>query len=80
MSRTPQKSLSKAPGRGCASRSGRTCLLPMLTASLKICLQFPDQLLHDSVPVFKALRARLQDSVELYVMADTTYGRCGHPF
>ena len=41
----------------------------------QVCLQFPDELLHDSVPVFKAVRARLPDAVEVYVMADTTYGR-----
>lgn len=41
----------------------------------QICLQFPDELLHDSVPVFQAIRAKLPDRVELYVMADTTYGR-----
>lgn len=46
-----------------------------LSSSLQICLQFPDELLHDSVPVFQAIRAKLADKVELYVMADTTYGR-----
>jgi len=40
-------------------------------------LQFPDELLHASVKVFKAIRKRLPDHVELYVMADTTYGRYG---
>ena len=50
--------------------------LPCPTQPLpQVCLQFPDELLHDSVPVFKAVRARLPDAVEVYVMADTTYGR-----
>jgi len=38
-------------------------------------MQFPDDLLHDSVPVFQAVRSKLADHVELYVMADTTFGR-----
>lgn len=38
-------------------------------------MQFPDELLHDSVPVFQAIRKQLPDNVELYVMADTTFGR-----
>merc|ERR1711939_438354 len=42
----------------------------------RVCLQFPDELLHASVKVFKAIRRRLPDQVELYVMADTTYGSC----
>ena len=42
---------------------------------LQIALQFPDELLHDSVAVFRALRDRLSLEKELYVLADTTYGR-----
>lgn len=41
----------------------------------RIALQFPDELLHDAVPVFRALRNRLPLEKELYVLADTTYGR-----
>lgn len=41
----------------------------------QICLQFPDELLHDSVPVFQAIRSKLPAETELYVLADTTYGR-----
>ncbi|KAH7097237.1 putative diphthamide synthesis protein-domain-containing protein [Auriculariales sp. MPI-PUGE-AT-0066] len=42
----------------------------------RITLQFPDELLHDSVPVFRELQRRLAKDVELYVLADTTYGSC----
>lgn len=44
-------------------------------ACLQIALQFPDELLHDAVPVFRAIRDRLPQEKELYVLADTTYGR-----
>lgn len=40
-----------------------------------IALQFPDELLSDSVPVFQALKTRLGDGHELYILADTTFGR-----
>lgn len=40
-------------------------------------LQFPDELLPMSVPIFRLLRSRLaSDEIELYIMADTTYGSC----
>lgn len=51
-------------------------------------LQFPDELLPHSIPVFQALRRSLLTTgqsgegkqrargVELYIMADTTYGSC----
>lgn len=42
----------------------------------RVGLQFPDELLHDSTRVFFALRERLDEDVQLYVLADTTYGRC----
>lgn len=45
-------------------------------AVLQVALQFPDDLLHDAVPVFNVLRARLPSPVELYILADTTYGSC----
>lgn len=41
----------------------------------RIALQFPDELLHDAVPIFRAIRDRLPVEKELYVLADTTYGR-----
>ena len=41
----------------------------------QIALQFPDELLHDSVPVFRLIRERLPAHKELYILADTTYGR-----
>ncbi|WAQ90320.1 hypothetical protein PtA15_12A309 [Puccinia triticina] len=40
-------------------------------------LQFPDELLPLSVPIFRLLRSKLvSDEIELYIMADTTYGSC----
>ena len=56
------------------------CALPDLALSstqwvAQIGLQFPDALLGDSVPVYRALKSRLEEC-ELYILADTTYGRC----
>ncbi|KAA1470859.1 diphthamide biosynthesis protein [Dentipellis sp. KUC8613] len=42
----------------------------------RIALQFPDELLHDAVPIFRRLRERLMEGQELYVLADTSYGSC----
>ncbi|KAI0683843.1 putative diphthamide synthesis protein-domain-containing protein [Cytidiella melzeri] len=42
----------------------------------RIALQFPDELLHDSVPVFRLLKSRLGTGRDLYVLADTSYGSC----
>ncbi|KAK6121539.1 hypothetical protein DH2020_044719 [Rehmannia glutinosa] len=42
----------------------------------RVALQFPDELLKDSMSVVKALRQELKSSVKLYLMADTTYGSC----
>jgi diphthamide biosynthesis protein 2 len=42
---------------------------------LKTALQFPDELLHDAVPIYHLLRAHLPSDQELYVLADTSYGR-----
>ncbi|TCD70390.1 Diphthamide biosynthesis protein 2 [Steccherinum ochraceum] len=45
----------------------------------RVALQFPDELLHDSVPIYRLLRAKLgaaAQSTELYVLADTSYGSC----
>jgi diphthamide biosynthesis protein 2 len=41
----------------------------------RIALQFPDELLHDSVPIYRLLKAGLGFGPELYVLADTSYGR-----
>ena len=41
----------------------------------QIALQFPDELLRDSVPIFKALRSKLGEEILLYTLADTSYGR-----
>ncbi|KAL4254186.1 2-(3-amino-3-carboxypropyl)histidine synthase subunit 2 [Abortiporus biennis] len=42
----------------------------------RIALQFPDELLHDSVPIYKALKGAIGPERELYVLADTSYGSC----
>ncbi|KAI0370673.1 diphthamide biosynthesis protein [Pilatotrama ljubarskyi] len=42
----------------------------------RIALQFPDELLPHSVPIFRALKSRIAASRELYVLADTSYGSC----
>ncbi|EJD42343.1 diphthamide biosynthesis protein, partial [Auricularia subglabra TFB-10046 SS5] len=41
-----------------------------------IALQFPDELLHDAVPVYRELKQRLPDDAQAYVLADTSYGSC----
>ncbi|KAK9899095.1 diphthamide biosynthesis protein [Cystobasidium minutum MCA 4210] len=72
---TPQVQISEAPLEE-VYEVERTVNEILRGGWTKICLQFPDELLHDSVPVFQAIRANLPDNVELYVMADTTYGSC----
>ncbi|KAK2459520.1 hypothetical protein APHAL10511_008462 [Amanita phalloides] len=42
----------------------------------RIALQFPDELLHNSVIIYKRLKARVGNGRELYVLADTSYGSC----
>ncbi|KAF9467555.1 putative diphthamide synthesis protein-domain-containing protein [Collybia nuda] len=42
----------------------------------RIALQFPDELLHDSVPIYRRLKSRIGPGRELYVLADTSYGSC----
>ncbi|KAK7039454.1 2-(3-amino-3-carboxypropyl)histidine synthase subunit 2 [Favolaschia claudopus] len=42
----------------------------------RIALQFPDELLHDAVPVYRRLKAGIGLGRELYVLADTSYGSC----
>ncbi|GAA6032426.1 hypothetical protein JCM8097_008169 [Rhodosporidiobolus ruineniae] len=42
----------------------------------RVALQFADEQLGDSVQVFRALRKQLHSDVELYILADTTYGSC----
>ncbi|KAH9850904.1 diphthamide biosynthesis protein [Lenzites betulinus] len=42
----------------------------------RIALQFPDEFLPHSVPIFKALKSKIAPTRELYVLADTTYGSC----
>ncbi|KIL58577.1 hypothetical protein M378DRAFT_170393 [Amanita muscaria Koide BX008] len=42
----------------------------------RIALQFPDELLHNSVPIHRELMARIGNQRKLYVLADTSYGSC----
>ncbi|KII84822.1 hypothetical protein PLICRDRAFT_57334 [Plicaturopsis crispa FD-325 SS-3] len=42
----------------------------------RIALQFPDELLHDSVPIYRLLKSKIEKGQELYVLADTSYGSC----
>ncbi|KAJ4493661.1 putative diphthamide synthesis protein-domain-containing protein [Lentinula edodes] len=42
----------------------------------RVALQFPDELLHDSVQIFGRLKRRIGLDKELYVLADTSYGSC----
>ncbi|KAG5637479.1 hypothetical protein H0H81_004450 [Sphagnurus paluster] len=37
----------------------------------RVALQFPDELLHDSVPLYRRLKAKIGEGRELYVLADT---------
>ncbi|KAJ3967602.1 hypothetical protein EV361DRAFT_807008 [Lentinula raphanica] len=41
----------------------------------RVALQFPDELLHDSVQIFRELKRKIGSDRELYVLADTSYGR-----
>ncbi|KAJ7485139.1 putative diphthamide synthesis protein-domain-containing protein [Mycena galericulata] len=52
-------------------------IVEILTGDYKrIALQFPDELLHDSVPIYRRLKAGVGVGRELYVLADTSYGSC----
>ncbi|KXN92635.1 Diphthamide biosynthesis protein 2 [Leucoagaricus sp. SymC.cos] len=42
----------------------------------RIALQFPDELLHDSVPIYQCLKSKVGPGRDLYVLADTSYGSC----
>ncbi|KAI6014347.1 putative diphthamide synthesis protein-domain-containing protein [Pisolithus marmoratus] len=42
----------------------------------RIALQFPDELLHESVPIYRLLKQRVDEGQEMYVLADTSYGSC----
>ncbi|KAH9051627.1 diphthamide biosynthesis protein [Lactarius deliciosus] len=42
----------------------------------RVALQFPDELLRDSVPIFHGLKRAVGANSELYVLADTSYGSC----
>ncbi|GJE95962.1 diphthamide biosynthesis protein [Phanerochaete sordida] len=42
----------------------------------RIALQFPDELLHLSVPIYRSLKAKCGTGHDFYVLADTSYGSC----
>ncbi|ESK91334.1 diphthamide biosynthesis [Moniliophthora roreri MCA 2997] len=42
----------------------------------RIALQFPDELLHVSVSIYRKLKRKVGSHRELYVLADTSYGSC----
>ncbi|KAH6903839.1 putative diphthamide synthesis protein-domain-containing protein [Coprinopsis sp. MPI-PUGE-AT-0042] len=42
----------------------------------RIALQFPDDLLPDSAPIYKRLKAGIGTGRELFTLADTSYGSC----
>ncbi|GAA97209.1 uncharacterized protein L969DRAFT_606944 [Mixia osmundae IAM 14324] len=54
----------------------RTCRHVEALDAQRIALQFPDELLPDAVPIYRALRSRIPLPRELYVLADTTFGSC----
>ncbi|KAF8585866.1 diphthamide biosynthesis protein [Ramaria rubella] len=49
---------------------------PKIYMLILIALQFPDELLNISVPIYQSLKQRLAPDVGLYVLADTSYGSC----
>ncbi|KDQ27431.1 hypothetical protein PLEOSDRAFT_51229 [Pleurotus ostreatus PC15] len=42
----------------------------------RIALQFPDELLQYSVPIFQTLKRHLRPGQDVYILADTSYGSC----
>ncbi|KAI0290206.1 putative diphthamide synthesis protein-domain-containing protein [Russula brevipes] len=42
----------------------------------RIALQFPDEILQDSVPIYHDLKRAIGAARDLYVLADTSYGSC----
>ena len=43
--------------------------------TIQVALQFPDELLHDAVPVYRLLKRSVGQGRDLYVLADTSYGK-----
>ena len=41
----------------------------------QIALQFPDELLGASVPIYRSLKTKAGNGHDFYVLADTSYGR-----
>lgn len=42
---------------------------------IQVALQFPDELLQDAVPVYRLLKRSVGKGHDLYVLADTSYGK-----
>ncbi len=42
---------------------------------LKVALQFPDELLNNSIRVLGRLREKCQNDATFFILADTSYGR-----
>ncbi|KAG1824103.1 putative diphthamide synthesis protein-domain-containing protein [Suillus variegatus] len=42
----------------------------------RIALQFPDELLCHSVPIYRLLKSKAGEGHDIYVLADTSYGSC----
>jgi diphthamide synthase subunit DPH2 len=48
--------------------------------TVQVALQFPDELLRDSVRIYKLLKSKIGQEKDLYVLADTSYGRQAYCF
>jgi diphthamide biosynthesis protein 2 len=48
---------------------------PVPSLPSQIALQFPDELLCHSVPIYRRLKSKIGPARDLYVLADTSYGR-----
>jgi diphthamide biosynthesis protein 2 len=57
----------------CEATSDR--FLRLVFTQAQIALQFPDDLLHDAVPLYRLLKQKVGPGREMYVLADTSYGR-----
>lgn len=53
------------------------CIQTGSSAFAQVALQFPDKLLADAITVAKELR--LLTGRRVFILGDTTYGRCGRP-
>lgn len=55
---------------------GRTVAAIMEGNFKRIALQFPDELLCHSVPIYRLLKSKAGEGHDIYVLADTSYGSC----